>query len=52
MKKPNEEDIQDAKLLYYFPMNSTLFEKRNHVGMGEGTFGYWDFNLNFDRKTP
>jgi len=33
MKKPSEEDIQDAKLLYYFPCNAALLEKRNHVGL-------------------
>lgn len=36
MKKPNEEDIQDAKLLYYMPKSKHIEAKRNHVGLAEG----------------
>ena len=36
MRKPNEEDIQDAKLLYYMPKNKHIEAKRNHVGLAEG----------------
>jgi hypothetical protein len=38
VKKPTEEDIQDAKLLYYYPNEALIEEKRNHVGLAEGSF--------------
>lgn len=41
MKKPEEADIQDAKMIYYFPENANIHEKRNHVGMAEGTVQFW-----------
>jgi len=37
-KKPSETDIQDAKLIYYYPADSAIEEKRNHVGLAEGSY--------------
>jgi hypothetical protein len=36
MQKPLEEDIQDAKLLYYYPKTDHQDQKRNTVGLAEG----------------
>ena len=40
-KKPSETDIQDAKLLYYFPHDVIQEEKRNQVGLAEGCYEFW-----------
>lgn len=37
-RKPTEENIQDAKLIYYYPSSVQIQEKRNHVGLAEGSF--------------
>lgn len=37
MPKPLEEDMQDAKLLYYYsPEQASIHTKRNQVGLAEG----------------
>lgn len=38
VKKAYEEDIQDAKLLYYYSVRQDVKQgtKRNHVGLSEG----------------
>ena len=41
-RKAEEFEIQDSKLLYYFPQNADQNEKRNHVGLQEGSLMYWD----------
>lgn len=40
-KKPTEAEIQDAKLLYYFPHDVIQEEKRNQVGLAEGCYEFW-----------
>lgn len=47
-KKPSEEDIQDAKLIYYYPDKTAIEEKRNHVGLAEGNFQFWNSFINED----
>ena len=32
-KKADECEIQDEKLLYYYPLDADKNEKRNHVGL-------------------
>ena len=39
--KPIETDIQDAKLLYYYPTNKVIDIKRNFVGLVEGTVTFF-----------
>ena len=41
--KPSEADYQDTKLLFYYPDESTRQEeKRNQVGLVEGSYHFWD----------
>ena len=40
--KPQEEDIQDAKLLYYYPDETQIEEKRNQQGLTEGNLMFWN----------
>ncbi|CAD8139485.1 unnamed protein product [Paramecium pentaurelia] len=45
--KPSEQDQQDAKLIYYFPQNANIEEKRIQTGMAEGIFIFFkQFNPN------
>ncbi|KAL4471685.1 hypothetical protein ABPG74_008578 [Tetrahymena malaccensis] len=46
VKKPSEEEIQDAKLIYYYPSQTPIQEKRNHVGLAEGNFQFWNSFFN------
>jgi len=39
--KPLEEDIQDAKLLYFYPEQTDINVKRNLVGLFEGIVTFW-----------
>ncbi len=41
MRKPEEHDYQDAKLLFYYPMDTNIHEKRNQVGLTEGNIVFW-----------
>lgn len=36
------QDIQDTKLLFYHPVETSVDEKRNQVGMAEGVFVFCD----------
>ena len=40
LKKPSDDDIQDAKLLYYYPENTELLIKRSNIGIIEGTTAF------------
>lgn len=41
--KPSESDYQDTKILYYYPEeNIKQEEKRNQVGLIEGSYHFWD----------
>lgn len=42
MRKPEEQDIQDAKLLYFYPESTDINIKRNLVGLSEGLVTFWD----------
>lgn len=43
MNKPSESDFQDAKLLFYYPDEGIRQEeKRNQVGLVEGSYHFWD----------
>ncbi|CAD8185021.1 unnamed protein product [Paramecium pentaurelia] len=45
--KPSEQDQQDAKLIYYYPQNANIEEKRIQTGMAEGIFQFFtQFNPN------
>ena len=50
-KKAYEEDIQDAKLLYYYPKDRRIEEKRNNVGLAEGMITFWGIFSNNENKT-
>lgn len=55
--KPSESDYQDTKLLFYFPDAIQPEEKRNQVGLVEGSFHFWDmfgdsFNENEATQAP
>ena len=53
--KPSESDYQDTKLLYYYPEDSIPpEEKRNQVGLTEGSynfFGFFSLNPENNAKT-
>ena len=40
LEKPSDEDIQDAKLLYYYPENTEPLVKRSNMGIIEGTTAF------------
>ena len=40
LKKPSDDDIQDAKLLYYYPENTEILVKRSNMGIIEGTTAF------------
>ena len=41
--KPSESDFQDTKLLFYYPEDLVKpEEKRNQVGLIEGSYHFWD----------
>ena len=42
MKKPHEEDYQDAKLLFFYPEKKCIQEKRNNVGLIEGSIRFFN----------
>ncbi|CEM20359.1 unnamed protein product [Vitrella brassicaformis CCMP3155] len=39
-KKPTEEDVQDAKIIYYHPSGASPEEKRQQVGLVEGLISF------------
>ena len=41
-KKPSDDEIQDIKLLYYYPNNEDQVIKRSNMGIVEGTIGFMD----------
>jgi hypothetical protein len=41
-KKPSDNDIQDIKLLYYYPNNEDIIIKRSNSGIIEGTISFID----------
>lgn len=40
--KPSDEEIQEAKLLYYYPDNEHIEIKRSNIGIIEGTVSFLD----------
>ena len=40
LEKPNDDEIQDAKLLYYYPENTEPLVKRSNMGIIEGTTSF------------
>ena len=40
LEKPNDDEIQDAKLLYYYPENTEILVKRSNMGIIEGTTAF------------
>ena len=40
LEKPSDDDIQDAKLLYYYPENTEILVKRSNMGIIEGTTAF------------
>ena len=40
--KPSDDEVQDAKLLYYYPMGEELLIKRSNLGIIEGTLSFLD----------
>ena len=40
LEKPSDEEIQDAKLLYYYPENTEPLVKRSNLGIIEGTTAF------------
>lgn len=40
LEKPNDDEIQDAKLLYYYPENTEPLVKRSNMGIIEGTTAF------------
>lgn len=43
MSKPSESDFQDTKLLFYYPDEGVHpEEKRNQVGLVEGSYHFWE----------
>jgi hypothetical protein len=48
--KCTEEEQQDAKLIYYYPENTSIHEKRNHVGLAEGFYQFWTTLVNVDEN--
>ena len=40
LEKPSDDDVQDAKLLYYYPENSEILVKRSNMGIIEGTTAF------------
>ena len=45
--KPNDDEVQDAKLLYYHPIEEELIIKRSNLGIIEGTLSFLD---SFEKK--
>ena len=41
-KSPLEEEVQDSKLLHYYPGSTSIHTKRNHVGLAEGIMMFTD----------
>lgn len=40
LRKPTEDEQQDAKILYYYPNNEDNIIKRSNTGIVEGTIGF------------
>ena len=40
LEKPNDDEVQDAKLLYYYPENTEILVKRSNMGIIEGTTAF------------
>ena len=40
LEKPNDDEAQDAKLLYYYPENTEALVKRSNMGIIEGTTAF------------
>ena len=40
LEKPSDDDVQDAKLLYYYPENTEILVKRSNMGIIEGTTAF------------
>lgn len=40
LEKPNDDEIQDAKLLYYYPESTESLVKRSNMGIIEGTTAF------------
>ena len=47
-KKPSDEEIQDAKLLIYYPSSEETLIKRSNIGIIEGTI---DFIQSFNKES-
>ena len=47
-KKPSDEEIQDAKLLIYYPSSEETLIKRSNIGIIEGTI---DFIQSFNKDS-
>jgi hypothetical protein len=41
MAKPQDEDHTDAKILFFFPPNQDIHEKRKQVGISEGIVNFF-----------
>ena len=40
LEKPSDDDVQDAKLLYYYPEDTDIIIKRSNMGIIEGTTSF------------
>ena len=49
-KKPSDNEIQDVKLLYYYPNNEDIIIKRSNSGIIEGTISFLDAFAETDDK--
>lgn len=49
-RKPTEDELTDVKILYFYPENTNIHEKRKQVGISEGIVNFFiDFS---DKKAP
>ena len=48
-RKPSDDEIQDAKLLFYHPSNEERMVKRSNMGIVEGTISFMDA---FEQSEP
>ena len=44
-RKPNEDELTDCKIMYFYPENTNIHEKRKQVGISEGIVNFFiDFS--------
>ena len=49
-KKPTDEEMQESKIIFYYPVNEEIHQQRSNTGIIEGTFSFLNIFSNQEKE--